>query len=155
MAEETDICASYLASTMAADTAGAGSLDVLAAALVPSAPLITQRIYDSLADQEQDVYPVVVFSMQAALDDLALNNAKRVWASYLFQVKVIGKNHSYAQLSPIASRIDTLIHRGAGTVTGGAVIACTRDRTVRYPEPTDGVIYRHLGGVYRLIAQSS
>lgn len=148
MAEETDLVAAYIAGTLAADTVGAGSLGVLSAG-------ITDRIYDSLADQEQETFPVIVFSMQAALDDLALNNAKRVWASYLFQVKVIGKNHAYSELSPIASRIDTLIHRGAGTVTGGAVIACTRDRTVRYPEPTDGVIYRHLGGVYRIIAQSS
>jgi len=110
MAEETDLVTQYIAGTLAADTATLGVLSTG----------ICTRVYDSIADQDEETFPLIVFSMQAALDDFMTNAARRVWASYLFQVKVIGKNHTYAELSPIASRIDALLHRGAdgGTHAG-------------------------------------
>lgn len=149
MPEETNLATSWLYTTLAADSAGAGSLGVLSTD-------ITNRIYDSLADQAQTTYPLIVFAMQAARDDLKLVNARRVWAEYLFQVKVIGKNHSYAALTDLASRIDTLIDRGSGNPTGGKVLLCTRERTLRYPEMRDnGVVFRHLGGLYQIIVQAT
>jgi hypothetical protein len=150
MAEETSLVADWLFDTLAADSAGAGSLGVLSTG-------ITSRIYDSLIDQAQTTFPCIVFSMQVARDDLVLNNARRVWAQYLFQVKVIGKNHAYSQLTDLASRIDTLINRGSGTPTGGNVITCVRERTLRFAENPDeaGIIYRHLGGLYDMIVQAT
>lgn len=148
MPEETNLCTSWLYSTLAADSAGAGSLGVLSTD-------ITSRIYDSLADQAQSEFPIILFGLQVARDDLVLNNRRRVWAEYLWQVKVIGKNHAYSELTDLASRIDTLIDRGQGTPTGGKVITCSRERTLRYAEETDGLIYRHLGGLYQIIVQAT
>ena len=65
MAEETDLCAIFLTTKMAADTSGSGSLEDLSDG-------ITDRIFDSLADQDEETYPIVVFNMRTK------GNIKRV-----------------------------------------------------------------------------
>jgi hypothetical protein len=151
MAEETSLVADWLFDTLAADSAGAGSLGVLSTG-------ITDRIYDSLIDQAQATYPAIVFNMQDSRELLAAGG-DTVLVLMVWQVQVVGENHAYSELSPIADRIKTLIHKGSGVVTGGRIISCVRSDTnarsiVRYNEMIDGVSFRHLGGFYRIQARA-
>jgi len=49
--------------------------------------------------------------------------------------------------------VDAVLHGASGTATDGTVIACVRERAFEMVEMTDGVQYRHLGGIYRVLAQ--
>jgi len=149
VAEETDLIAGWLTPLLAADTAGAGSLGVLSAG-------ITDRIYDTLAPQEEETYTIIVFNIQSATDLMMISRAgSRVWCNCLAQVKVIGKDQAFSELTSIASRIDALIHQASGTPSGGTIVACTREQIVRYIEPVGALTYRHLGGLFRMIAQAA
>jgi len=149
VAEETDLIGSWLTPLLAADTAGAGSLGVLSAG-------ITSRIYDTLAPQEEETYPIIIFNIQSATDLMTISRAgSRVWANCLVQVKVIGKDQAFSELTGIASRIDALIHQASGAPIGGTIVACTREQIVRYIEPVGALVYRHLGGLFRMLAQAA
>lgn len=94
-------------------------------------------------------FPLVIFSLQDAFDGMGVNGT-RILVRATYQVKVVGQGASYNALDTAASRIDTLLHRTSGAVSGGTIYGCVRVEPLRYREDIDGVEYRHLGGFYEL-----
>ena len=115
---------------------------------------VSTRIYDSVAPQGA-AWPFVVFQNQSGGgNDVAAMGALRIMTDSLFLVKGIEKSSSFmGNLKTIATRIDAALHGTSGTATDGTVIACVRERAFEMIETTDGVQYRHLGGIYRILAQ--
>lgn len=70
-------------------------------------------------------------------------------------VKVVGQVEGYEPIRPAA----VAIHRALQGKTnvplngGGTMLSCHRQRVISYPEQTNGVEYRHLGGQYVISAQ--
>lgn len=144
MSEELSLLSSWIYSVLSADSSGAGSLGVLSSG-------ITSRIYDSLIDQDDSVTPWIVFQMLSPGNDFATNAARRLYANPLYIVKVVSKDQAFSQMSAIASRVDSLLHRKADQlITGGRIISCIRERPHKMIEP-GGIVYRHLGGEYRIM----
>jgi hypothetical protein len=116
---------------------------------------IGNRIYADVAPLDA-AYPFIVYNMKSA-SDVAGVGALRILTQADYTVKVITQGSSYAPIKDLALRIDTLLHRQSGTTTDGAVISATRQEPVRYTETDNqsGVQYKHLGGIYRLQAQSN
>jgi hypothetical protein len=135
---ETDVVAAWLMGILTGD-----------AALMAAAP---GGVWEDVAP-EGTAYPFIVFSLQAPTDVNGLGG-RRMWTNATYQVKGVDAGQSYTRLSPIADRLDVLLHRQRGAVSGGVVLSCTRDQPVRYSEfdPATGV-YKHLGGLYRIEAQ--
>ena len=109
------------------------------------------RIYAYLAPPEAGT-PFVVFAYQSGADTVAIGMS-RVLTAALYQVKVVGTGWSSAPLQPIADRIDAVLQAASGSVVDGQILGCTREQPISYVEATDGVVYRHLGGLYRIYAR--
>lgn len=113
--------------------------------------LVGGRIYAFVAPQGT-AFPFVVFAHQGGHDVLGVGPA-RVMVSLLYQVKAVGQTAAVADLQPVADRIDALLHGASGAVPDGTILACVREQAIEEAEVDDGVQYRHVGGLYRLIAQ--
>ena len=72
-------------------------------------------------------------------------------------VRAVGQTASPLDLAPIADRIDVLLHRqDAPVVIGGVTlgyIGCYRVQPFALAETSNNIEYRHLGGIYRLMAR--
>ncbi len=70
-------------------------------------------------------------------------------------VKVVGRAESWEVLGPAYVAIHGAL-QGTSSVPlngGGMALTCRRLRAIAYPETTNGVEYRHLGGTYEVFAQ--
>lgn len=113
------------------------------------AGLVSTRIFDGLAPQGS-AYPFVVFNHQGGSDTLGVG-AVRVLNSGLFQIKVVAQSDSYASGIAIADRIDEVLHGAAGSKDGAYIASCVREQAIMLIEQSNGIEYRHVGGLYRLI----
>lgn len=96
--------------------------------------------------------PGIVFTLDNPTDNV-LPGQIIVWTRVELTVRVIGVEPSYVPLAPIASRLFTLLHGSAGTATDGTVLAVTRLYPLLYSTDENGQDFRHLGGVYEILAQ--
>lgn len=113
--------------------------------------LVGGRIYSYLAPQDA-VLPFVVYSHQAGHDVRGVGPT-RIMTSLVYQVKAVGQGGSFQPLKAIADRLDVLLQGASGSVVDGTVLMCVREQPVEYVEVENGVQYRHLGGLWRIIAQ--
>ena len=114
--------------------------------------IVGQRVYAYLAPAGA-TFPYVVFQLQAPSQDVRGVGPVRVMSDLLYAVKVIGKDQAFSALEAAANRITSVLHAASGAVTGGTVVACVREYPLSYLEIDSGVIYRHLGGIFRVYAQ--
>lgn len=113
--------------------------------------LVGDRISDWPAPQGQSG-PYVVFQMQSALDTYLVGN-HRTFMNATYLVWGGMQTRSYAgQLGQVADAIDTALHDQSGTVAGGLVVACRRERIEMQVDP-DEPSWRFYGGLYRVLAQ--
>ena len=115
--------------------------------------LVAARVHDTRAE---GVYPCIVFQYQGGYDALGVG-ARRLQVNALYVVWAVGKTVSPLALAPIADRIDELLHRkDAPVVIGGVTlgyIGCYRVQPFAMAETSNNIEYRHLGGIYRLMAR--
>ena len=137
---ETNAAEQWLSTTLKADATLTG--------------LVSTRIYNTRRPSATTPFPVVIFQLQAAGDDLLVLGGVRVWAPLLYLVRGIAEQTSYeGTLASIANRIDTLLHAKSGTATAGTVWVAVRERAFQMSEIVDGRTFAHLGGLYRIQAR--
>ena len=105
-------------------------------------------VYSEIAPAEA-VEPFVVIAQQGGADVQEVAG-RPLFVEELYQVKVVGRGNSYEAIRPAYERVHALINRQAGPVSNGQVVACVRMTPVKYVDVDAGIIYRHLGGIYRL-----
>lgn len=70
-------------------------------------------------------------------------------------VKLVDEAESYEEIQAPAKAVHVAL-QGKTNVPlngGGTMLSCRRLRVVAYPEQTEGIEYRHLGGTYEVYAQ--
>jgi len=92
--------------------------------------------------------PFVLFSEQSGVDYWTFNDRER--KSLLYLVKAIGSGHSGSVIAEMNDRFDTLLNDQALTLTGWTCKRIRRDSDIEYVEESEGVIYHHVGGVFRI-----
>jgi len=117
--------------------------------------LVGARIYSAAAPAKAAM-PYVLYSLQAGRDVLGVGTT-RVVTHLTLLVKAVGEGQSFRALQPIADRIDADLNGASGSVTGDAgpgaeILSCVRTAPVAYPEIQEGKQYRHLGGLYQIVA---
>lgn len=95
-------------------------------------------------------YPCVVYQMQTPRDVNGVG-VVRVMGSYTYLVRAIGKEATYVELEPVADRIDALLQNQHGLLSDGRTVGCYREQAFQMAEVDNGVVYRHIGGMYRMI----
>lgn len=115
------------------------------------AALVGSRVYGYLAPPGA-VSPWVVFNYQSG-NDVRGVGPTRIMVSTLYQVKGVGQVDGFGPLKPIADRIDALMQGASGVVVDGQVLLCVRQNPVAYVEVNEGRQFRHLGGLYWIIAR--
>ncbi len=117
--------------------------------LLVAATVAGGRVYSGVAP-DGAAEPYVVMQVQSPGNDLYTVGAYRVWTDPLFIVKAVAKTRSWSTLTATADAIDLALHDKEGTVTGGTIYECLRERAFSLIEDVEGVQYRHLGGFYRV-----
>jgi hypothetical protein len=118
---------------------------------------VGSRVYEDQAPEQAgtQAYPVVVFTVSPGPDAITMNST-RVWATFTALIKVVDQAESYGAAEPVAKLIDQLFHKVKGAATGATIYRATRTMEVRYAElDQSGRQFRHLGGLFRLIARAA
>lgn len=140
VANETIRVGAWLYSVLSADSTLAG--------------LVSTRIYSYLAP-DGSALPFVTYSYQGGRDVIVIGGV-RIMNSGLYQVKVVTQSNSMVGATEtIATRIDDLLTRATGTVTGAIILACVREQPIGYVENSNGLRYNHAGGLYRIVASGT
>lgn len=112
------------------------------------------RIYSYVAPA-RTATPYVVFNAQSPGFDVMGVGTARVMLNCLYQVKVVVQDASFSKATDAANRIDALLHGAMGYPSGGEVLGCVREGPLAYAEVSDGIEYRHLGGLFRIWVQET
>ena len=113
---------------------------------------LVQAVYNTRVPQDAPL-PYVLFREQTARDVRGMGPV-RIWADTRFLVRVVAETRSWlGSLETAANRIDVLLDCASGTVTGGQVFVCVREEPFRLVESVQSREWRHLGGVYRMLAR--
>jgi hypothetical protein len=113
--------------------------------------VVGTRIYDSVSPNV--IYPYIIYNWQGGTDVTEIS-AIRIMMNGLFQVKVVDKNTSFNTISPVATRIDQLLHRASTTTVNGIILCSKREFPLSLVEINNDIQYRHLGGIYRIYSQN-
>jgi hypothetical protein len=112
----------------------------------------TGGVYSRRAPQGT-VSPYLIYNLQSKVDDYWAYTKRGGQALYL--VKAVSKALWPKEAQDIDTQIDTALQDATLTITGFSQIYCRREANLEFPEEVDGVIYQHVGGIYRIIADES
>lgn len=133
----------WLKATLTADTGAGGFMTLITG------------LFRDLAPAGQ-LTPYAIMQAQSAPRDVLTSDIFRTFSDGLFVVKVVGKSETdYATQIAAYKRADTLLARTSGSapIAGASILSCYRENEIALSENVDGVIFSHLGGVYRLLIQ--
>lgn len=120
------------------------------------AGIVGNRVYSEMAP-DTATFPFVLFAHLSSVD-VPTHNQYRIMVDAVYVVRGIVQDMSYnAESKAMAEAIDRILHRSSGgsADSGGALIFTSqRTQPFRVAEQQSGKSYRHLGGQYRIYAQS-
>lgn len=125
----------------------------VAASLGETQQTVATRIWDSTPPPSARLpYIALVVPDPQDLGGVAM---AEVMARGYLTAKVVGQEEAYDPLAPIARAIHLALHGRVNVPIpgGGTLLTSRRVRSIAYPEQADGIEYRHLGGMYEVIAQ--
>lgn len=102
---------------------------------------------------EGSSYPVVLFTKQVGQP--VYTHGARVARSFLYLVKAVdsfepGAGVDKTRVCAIDEAVDALLSDQILDVGGDDSLSCRREGDVDYPELDHGVLYLHVGGLYRV-----
>jgi hypothetical protein len=92
--------------------------------------------------------PYVVFNEQAGVTAWTFN--AQGWRSTVYQVQAVNSGHSGSVALAMSDRFDTLLNDKPLTLSGYTCHRIRREADVEYTEESEGVLYHHVGGLYRI-----
>jgi hypothetical protein len=125
----------------------------LAAAFGVEPDQVAARIWDSTPPPEAEL-PYIDLRVTVSTDVNTIPLVE-VMARAELTAKVVGMAESYEDIRPHA----VVLHQALQGKTsiplngGGTMLSSRRLRSIAYPEQTEGIEYRHLGGTYEVFAQ--
>ena len=112
---------------------------------------VGSRVYSYVAPQGA-AFPFIVYSLYSCSDVMEAGS-NRIFSAMTYLVKAIGdQSVSGTTLKTIVDAIDSTLHRATGTSGSATILSCVRDSQVSYAEVSQGITYRHVGGLYRIVA---
>ena len=112
----------------------------------------TGGVFNGLAPQGT-APPYVVFSAMSKNDDYWSYTGRGAEAVYM--IKAISRSAWPKEAGDIDTQVDSVMQDASLSITGFSLLACWREEDIYLVENQDGVIYQHVGGLYRIIADQS
>tara|TARA_R110000824_G_scaffold207854_2_gene393433 strand:- start:1186 stop:1599 length:414 start_codon:yes stop_codon:yes gene_type:complete len=112
----------------------------------------TGGVYNTMAPDGVEP-PFVVFQAMSKVDDYFAYSERGGAAVYM--VKAITRSVWPKEAGDIDTQIDSVMQDASLSVTGHALISCRRESDIYLVEDQSGVIYHHIGGLYRILADES
>lgn len=113
---------------------------------------VTNKIFDNEAPQGVTT-PYIIFQQYVPSRSSLGLGAVRIKENVQYVVKLVQVTNSYSAMEAVADRIDELLHAKQTTIASGVILSCVRLNEIKYAEPDEGVVFRHLGGIYALEVQ--
>lgn len=112
-------------------------------------------VWDGVVTAAAGASPWTVFSAQSPGVVVGGVGAFEVMVNQLWLIRTICEGGSFATLRAASNRVYALLH-GKNYVARptGTILSCIREETFRSEEVRGGREFRHLGGIYRIYAQS-
>jgi hypothetical protein len=101
---------------------------------------------------EQAEFPRIVYNLQAGRDVNGIGGV-RLLTRPLYQIKLINKGNIESNYLPLIERMDELLHNKTNETFEGYVFSARREQEINYFEPGEkgtDIVYRHVGGLYRI-----
>ena len=112
----------------------------------------TGGVYNTMAPDGVEP-PFVVFQAMAKTDDYFAYSERGGAAVYM--VKAITRSVWPKEAGEIDTQIDSVMQDASLSVSGHSLISCRREEDIYLVEDQSGVIYHHIGGLYRINADQS
>lgn len=108
-----------------------------------------KAIYFQVAPQGARM-PYVIFSKQSGVPTEAFGDPSAM-ENDVWLVKAVDQATTADPAEAIAARVKTLLNDANLTISGATTLYLRRQSDVQYPEVTNGVIYQHVGSLFRLV----
>ena len=112
----------------------------------------TGGVFNGVAPQGTEP-PFVVFSAMSKTDDYFAYSERGGQAGYM--VKAIDRSPWPKSAGDIDTQIDSVMQDASLSITGHSLISCRREEDIYLVEDLAGVMYQHVGGLYRIIADET
>lgn len=113
------------------------------------APGYTKNIYHQEAPAGA-AFPLVIINKQSGTPTEAFTDPSAMETD-IWLVKAVDRNTSADTAEAVSARAAVLLNDAALTISGATTLYLRRQSDVEYPEVTDGVTYRHVGSLFRLV----
>jgi len=95
-------------------------------------------------------YPLIVINKQSGTPTEAFTDPSALETD-VWMVKAVDRSNSADTAEAAAARVITLLNDAALSISGSTTLYLRRQSDVEFPEVTDGVTYKHVGALFRLI----
>jgi len=112
----------------------------------------TGGVFNGVAPQGTEP-PFVVFQAMSKTDDYFAYTGRGGAAIYM--VKAIDRSPWPKAAGDIDTQIDSVMQDASLSITGHSLLSCRREEDIYLVEDLAGVIYQHIGGLYRILADQS
>ena len=112
----------------------------------------TGGVFNSVAPQGAEP-PFVVFQAMSKVDEYWSYTGRGGAAVYM--IKAIDRSPWPKAAGDIDTQIDSVMQDASLSITGHALLMCRRESVIYLTEDLAGVIYQHIGGLYRIVADQS
>jgi len=112
----------------------------------------TGGVFNGIAPQGTEP-PFVVFQAMSKVDDYFAFTGRGGAAIYM--VKAIDRSIWPKGAGDIDTQIDGVMQDASLSITGHALLMCRRESDIYLAEDQAGVVFQHVGGLYRIIADQS
>lgn len=119
-------------------------------ALLASPPTgYSKAIYHQVAP-DAAAHPFVIFNKQAGTPTYAMVTTP-AYETDVWLIKAVDKDTSADDAEAVAARLNALLTDGVLSISGATQLYLRRQSDIDYEETDDGVVYRHVGSLYRLL----
>lgn len=109
----------------------------------------SKSIYHNQAPPNAN-YPFVIFQKSSGVPTETFADPSALETD-VWLVKAIDRNTSADTAEAVASRVAVLLNDATLSISGSTLLYLRRESDVEYPEVSDGVLFQHVGALYRLI----
>ena len=112
----------------------------------------TGGVYNGIAPMDTTP-PYVVFQAMSKVDEYWSYTGRGGNAIYM--VKAIDRSPWPKSAGDIDTQVDSVLQDASLSITGHTLLWCGREEDIYLAEDQGGVIYQHVGGLYRIRADQS